>query len=235
MGDRRFVAAGVSSGSGVCFFFALDFAVFFDLELDSFLLFVFFFADFGFALGLGDSLVVDFSSDASGVSLGFGFGETLFFVLRWGDASPFGRGVGDSLGFGEAIGFGVSVVFALGFGEAPFSCVGVAFFFGFGVGLGDLSGDGDAVTRVFKNSARFSSSVCASRIAPISRLSAKAIVREIRKRTTAAERNRAGDAFKRAALLELPAPASLCFPVRAERLHSTFRQAEQADKLDTSR
>lgn len=98
---------------------------------------------------------------------------------------------------GDAVGSGVSVVFTLGFGEGDaFFSVGLAFaVFGFGFGLGDFSGEGDAVARAFKNSARFSSSVCARRAVPMIALSAKAIVRKIRKRSTAAERNRAGHAF----------------------------------------
>jgi hypothetical protein len=84
----------------------------------------------------------------------------------------------------------------LGFGEAAFFPVDFAFaVFDFGFGVGDFSGDGDAVTCDFTGSARLTSSVCARRTLPTIALSAKAIARKIRKRTTAAERNRAGNAF----------------------------------------
>jgi hypothetical protein len=79
----------------------------------------------------------------------------------------------------------------LGFGVGDFALA----VFGFGVGLGDFAGDGVAVARGFAGSARLTSSVCARRTVPMIALSAKAIARKIRKRTTAAERNRAGHAF----------------------------------------
>jgi hypothetical protein len=63
---------------------------------------------------------------------------------------------------GDELGCGVSVAFGLGFGEAAFFSVGFAFaVFFFGFGLGDFSGDGDAVACGFTGSARLTSSVCA--------------------------------------------------------------------------
>jgi len=56
-----------------------------------------------------------------------------------------------------------------------------------------LDGEGEACG--FTGSARLTSSVCARRAAPTIALSANAVARKIRKRTTAAERNRAGHAF----------------------------------------
>jgi|GEM_PF-6979241 len=194
-GEACFFGVGVSSGSGVGFFFAFDFTPFFDFGVGSFLAAVFFFADFGFALGLGDSFGVGELFSTCGVSLGFGFGEVLFFAFASGDSPPFALGLGDWLGLGEAVGSGVSVGFAFGFGEAAFAFAVFDFAFGFGVGvgLGDLDGEGEACG--FTGSARLTSSVCARRAAPTIALSANAVARKIRKRTTAAERNRAGHAF----------------------------------------
>ena len=197
-GEACFFGVGVSSGSGVGFFFAFDFTPFFDFEVGSFLAVVFFFADFGFALGLGDSFGVGELFSTSGVSLGFGFGEVLLFFFVEDDAAPFACGVGDSVGLGEAVGFGVSVAFAFGLGEGDLSVFAFDFAvfdfgFGVGVGLGDLDGEGEACG--FTGSARLTSSVCARRTAPTIALSANAVARKIRKRTTAAERNRAGHAF----------------------------------------
>lgn len=80
-GERCFFGVGVSSGSGVGFFFVFGFAPFFDFGVGSFLAAVFFFADFGFALGVGDSFGVSKLFSTSGVSLGFGLGEALFFAF----------------------------------------------------------------------------------------------------------------------------------------------------------
>jgi hypothetical protein len=172
---RRFFASGVSSGSGVAFFFALDFAPFFDFGLGSFLAAALFFFVFGFALG--DSFGVgDFST--SGVSLGFDFGDALFLVFGFGvSSSTSSRGVGDFFGFGddfsfsEAFGFGASSSSAFGVGDffgfdddVSFSDafgfgVGEGVFFFFFFGAGDSSEVGDALARVFRNSERFSSSL----------------------------------------------------------------------------
>jgi hypothetical protein len=80
-GERCFFGVGVSSGSGVGFFFFFDFAPFLDFGVGSFSAAAFFFADFGLALGVGDSFGAGELFSASGVPLGFGLGETLFFAL----------------------------------------------------------------------------------------------------------------------------------------------------------
>jgi hypothetical protein len=126
-GERRLV--GVSSSSGVGFFFALVFPSSFAGEI-FFLADVFFFVDFGF--GLGDFSGFDSSAFASGVSLGFAFAEALFFFLC-GEASIFAFGVG----LDEPSASGVSLGFA--FVEGLFSFCGVPSVFAFGVGLGDSS------------------------------------------------------------------------------------------------
>ena len=80
---RRFLATGVSSGSGVAFFFALVFAPFFGFGVGSFAAADFFFFDFSFALGLSDFFGAGELS-FSGVSVCF-FAALLFFTrLRRG-------------------------------------------------------------------------------------------------------------------------------------------------------
>ncbi len=116
-GELRFFGAGVSSSSGVGFFFALPFAFSFAAD-------VFFFADFD-GEALGDFFGFGVASDSSGVSVGFAFTADFFF---------FGEGLGDSPSFLS----GVSEGFAFGLG------VGEVFFFAlFFFGVGDSRGDGD--------------------------------------------------------------------------------------------
>lgn len=207
---KCFVTSGVSFSSGVGFF------AFFPLGVSFFLLAVFFFAAFAFAVGLGDFFGFVSSAVTSGVSLGFAFAEEVFFLC--GDASPFGLGLGDSSdvssGVFDGFGFGVGNVF---------------FFALFFFGVGDLLGDGDGVTCAFTASARlgFSSSAsCARRSVAMIALTATAVRNKTRKRTTAAQRNRAADAFKLAARPAPLTPELFSPGSRAGRLHSIFHPAK---------
>jgi hypothetical protein len=80
-GEGCFLGVGLSSGSGVAFFFVFDFVPFFDFGVGSFLAVVFFFVDFGFAPGVDDSFGADELFSTSGVSLGFDFGDAPFFAF----------------------------------------------------------------------------------------------------------------------------------------------------------
>ena len=184
--------SGVSEGLGEATFRgAGDFSVFAAA-------FVFFFV-FGLA-----SLAADFFFGfASGVSFGVAVdvASSSVFFFAFGDGEPdfplYGQPFGFALGLGDWVGSGVSrgggFAFGLGAGEASFFvfdfCRAV---FAFAAGLGDSSGDGDAVARAFRNCARFSSSVnCAWTNVPTVALSANRIASQNRKRPTAAHRNRA--------------------------------------------
>jgi hypothetical protein len=184
----------------------------------------FFFAPFGFGVGLGDFLDFFVATVDSGVSVGSGVSSSSspdpfagFVLLRCGDSSD----VGDASVF---VAFGVtdvsvslldssvaSLAFGIGFGD--FLGVGEAlrFFFdllapafALATGFGDFFGVGDGETRVScwlfpDSSLDFSSSLltCPRRRLPAIALSATAVVSQRRKRTTAAERNRARDAINR--------------------------------------
>jgi len=105
-------------------------------------------------------------------------------------------GVGDSSSFAACFFFSGSGV-SLGEGFAVVSLLCLAAF-AFGVGLGDSSGDVDAAARALRICARFSfsSSVnCAWTSVPMIPLRARAVATQRRKRTTAAQRNRASGAI----------------------------------------
>src|SRR6266446_2598006 len=134
-----------------------------------------------------------------GVALGAGAADGCSAGVFSAFSSDFFRNfLGDAEGVGEVFRcffFGVGVGDFLGFAVAFFLCVAA---FGFGVGLGDSSGDVDAAERALRNCARFSfsSSVnCAWRSVPMIPLRARAVASQRRKRTTAAERNRASGAI----------------------------------------
>src|ERR1019366_2160293 len=112
---------------------------------------------------------------------------------------------------------------------------GVALLFGF-FAFGDAVGDASA-SRVLRNCSRlrFSpSSRGAQRNVPIIALSANEIVSQIRKRATAAERNRPGVVFKRSAAREelelLPR-----VPARGAGSRLIYRREAGANRSDTSR
>ena len=202
---------GLFSGFGVSFSFPVAFAFADFLPFDDAFFFCdFFFAPFGFGVGLGDFFDFFGATVDSGVSVGFGFGVSSssspdpFALLSCGDSSDeteasvslldssvagfaFGIGLGDFSGVGEALRFffdllAAALVLRAGFGD----------FFGVGVGEACVS-----CWVVPDSSPDFSSSLltCARRrvlaIAP----SATAVASQRRKRTTATDRNRARDAI----------------------------------------
>jgi hypothetical protein len=203
---------GVFPGFGFSFssLAAFDFADFLPPD-DPFFFCDFFFAPFGFGVGLGDFLDFFGATVGSGVSVGFGFGVSSpssppdpfadLVLLRCGDSSnvgdvslllldssfAFGIGVGDFLGVGEALRFffdllAAALALATGFGD----------FFGVG--------DGDARLSCWLfsgSSPGFSSSLltCPRRRLPAIAPSATAVASQRRKRDTATERNRARDAI----------------------------------------
>ena len=123
----------------------------------------------------------------SGVSLGFGLGllssSSDFFAA-------FAFAIG---GLGDSSGRAVALVSSSDFSWTRFALA---------IGLGDLSGVGEArcvvVCRFFGDSSRLGSSsllTCARRRLPTIALSASAVASQRRKRTTAAERNRARGAI----------------------------------------
>jgi hypothetical protein len=228
-GAVAFSGLGVFSGFGVDFpdfplRVVLDFAVSFFVD--------FFFANFGFGVGLGDSSASDEDGFASGVSVDFVDGDAGFFPARVrADAVGFGVGLGDSVGVVFGVGEGLFVGFGFRFDD-----------FGLGLGLGDWSGDEDLVerasSRVFRNSSRlrFSSSLTWARRSVVKiALSARAVASQTRKRTTAAERNREKNAFKPPARQGRLVSTSGPVHVRGERSRSIFRQGEETDRSDTSR
>ncbi len=165
----------------------MPFAVFFGVGDASFFFPVdFFFPAFAFGVGLGDFFAFRKAVVGSGVSLGFGFGllssSSDFFA-----AFAFAIGLGDSSGTADA----------------PVSSLDLCFTgFAFAIGLGDLFGVGDevrcVVCRFSGDSSRLPSSsllTCARRRLPTIALSASAVASQRRKRTTAAERNRARGAI----------------------------------------
>ena len=186
--DSSGVGLGLFSGFGVSLVpkgvFPLPFSVFLGVG-DAFFFWVdFFFPARAFGVALGDFLCFAEATVGSGVSLGFDFGTVSsspdFFV-------PFAIGLGDFSGAGE-----VSVssfdLFDTGFALA--------------IGLGDFSGAGEklcSLWRFFTDCSLLlvsSSLTCARRTLPTIAPSANAVASQRRKRTTAAERSRAGRAIK---------------------------------------
>jgi hypothetical protein len=216
---------GVFSGVGVSFslLVAFAFAVFLPFDETPFVR-DFFFAPFGFGVGLGDFLDFFGGTVDSGVSVGFGVSSSSssdsfsgFFLLRSCDSSD----VGDasvSVAFGvtdvsvslvdssvASLAFGIGLGDFLGVGEAlRFFFDLLASAFALAAGFGDFFSVGDGEARVScwlfpDSSLDFSSSLltCPRRRLPAIALSATAVVSQRRKRTTAAERNRARDAINR--------------------------------------
>ena len=191
--DCSGVGLGLFSGFGVSLAsavpFALPFAVFFGVGDAFFFRVDFFFPAFAFGVGLGDFFAFSKAVVGSGVSLGFGLGllssSSDFFAAF---AFPI-RGLGDSSGPADA----------------PVSSFDLCSTrFAFAIGLGDLLGVGDemrcVVCRFSGDSSRLASSsllTCARRRLPTIALSASVVASQRRKRTTAAERNRARGAINR--------------------------------------
>jgi hypothetical protein len=147
----------------------------------------FFFPAFAFGVGLGDFFAFRKAVVGSGVSLGFGFGVVSSSSLDFFAAFAFAIGLGDSSGPADP----------------PVSSLDLCSTrFAFAIGLGDLFGVGEEVRCVvclFSGaSSRLPSSsllTCARRRLPTIALSASAVASQRRKRTTAAERNRARGAI----------------------------------------
>jgi hypothetical protein len=222
-GEGALTAFGIFSGVAVSFGFSAPvLAVFFFFGVGPFRVVDFFFADLDFAVGLGDFFGLG-AADFSGVSFGLGVASSV------SDVFFFAAGVSpsDSLGLGEVLGSGVSLGFGFGVGD-----VLLLGFFGFGETIRE-----DSAPRVCRNCSRLRSSssvVCARRKVPIVALSAKKIVSQIRKRATAAERNRRGVVFKRPAKQEWP-EAGFSVLAPGARLRLIFRPAIRANKSNTSR
>jgi len=168
--------------------FALPLAVFLGVGDAFFFFWVdFFFPARAFGVALGDFLGFAEAAGGSGVSLGFDFGTVSsspdFFVA-------FAIGLGDFSGAGD-----VSV--------SSFDLLDTGF--ALAIGLGDFSGAGEklcALWRFFTDCSPLpvsSSLTCARRTLPTIAASANAVASQRRKRTTAAERSRAGRAIKRGA------------------------------------
>jgi hypothetical protein len=184
VGLGLFSGFGVSLASEVAF--ALPFAVFFGVG-DAFFRLDFFFPAFAFGVGLGDFFAFRKAVVGSGVSLGFGFGVVSSSSLDFFAAFAFAIGLGDSSGPADA----------------PVSSLDLCSTrFAFAIGLGDLFGVGDEVRCVvclfsdaFSRLPSSSLLTCARRRLPTIALSASAVASQRRKRTTAAERNRARGAI----------------------------------------
>jgi hypothetical protein len=173
--------------------------------------------DFGDAVGSGVSRGVDdgFVSSASADSCAdfalrvrgdsSGPGDSLVFAADFSFAPSPGFGVRDFLGLGE--GFLDSSLANLAFGIAVDAPSGVAeacffadlLFAPFPLGVGDFFGFGDeALASLDSDSLRplfCSSLTCARRMPVMIAPTAKAVASQMRKRTTATERNRARDAI----------------------------------------
>jgi hypothetical protein len=176
LGEACFRGVGDFSGFAVPFFFFFAFGVA-SLAAD-FL--------FGVASGVSFGVAVGVAASSSVFFFGFGDGEPDFGLC----GEPFGF----ALGLGDSVGSGVSLRFAfgLGVGDVSFFVFDFCFTAFAFAGLGDSSGIGNAVARVFGNCARFSSSVnCAWTNVPTTAQSANRIARQNRKRPTVAQRNRA--------------------------------------------
>jgi hypothetical protein len=197
-GAGVFAGFGVSSSSRA----SLGFPFVFDFPAVSFSR-DFFLAAFG--LGVGVRCRFDFGeAPGSGVSRGVADG----FVSSVSADSFAGRGVGDFLGLGEASVFfrdsslanlarGIAVAASSGVAEACFFAdllfapfpLGVGDFFGLGVEV-LVSLESDSSRRLF-----CSSLTCARRMPVMIVPTARAVASQMRKRTTATERNRARDAI----------------------------------------
>jgi hypothetical protein len=202
---------GVFSGFGVSFSSLVVFAFADFLPFDDAFFFCdFFFAPFGFGVGLGDFLDFFGAIVDSGVSVGFAFGLSSssspdpFVLSLCGDSfgvpdvsvSPldssvasfaFGIGLGDFLGVGDVLRFFFDLL------EAVLALA---------TGFGDFFGVGDEEALVScwlfpDSSADFSSSLltCPRTKLPAIAPSATAVASQRRKRDTATERNRARDAI----------------------------------------
>jgi hypothetical protein len=187
--DSSGTGLGLFSGFGVSLVptgaFALPFAVFFGVgDAFFFFWFDFFFPARAFGVALGDFLGFAEAGVGSGVSLGFDFGTVSsspdFFAA-------FAIGLGDFSGAGD-----VSVSF--------FDLLDTGF--ALAIGLGDFSGTGEKLCALWRFSTDCSllpvssSLTCARRTLPTIAPSANAVASQRRKRTTAAERSRAGRAIK---------------------------------------
>ena len=225
--DSSGIGLGLFSGLGASpvpkTVFALAFAVFLGVG-DAFFFWVdFFFPARAFGVAPGDFLCFAEATVGSGVSLGFDF-ETVssspdFFAA-------FAIGLCDFSGVGD-----VSV--------SSFDLLDTGF--ALAIGLGDFSGAGEklcALWRFFTDCSPLpvsTSLTCARRTLPTIAPSANAVASQRRKRTTAAERSRAGRAIKlgarqaqfRAALFRVRVPGG------ESRLIS-LRQAV-ANRSNTSR
>lgn len=128
----------------------------------------------------------------------FGFGEgsfsaVFFFAFGFGVASGVSLGVGDASDSSA----GVFFTFAFGFGDGKddfFFLWGDVF--DLGVGVGDSS---EFTARAFRTRVGFSSLVCCAwrTKPPMTALSARKVVSQTRKRTTAAQRIRVSRAINR--------------------------------------
>ncbi|MEY2530950.1 MAG: hypothetical protein QOI96_1035 [Verrucomicrobiota bacterium] len=230
-GEVDLTALGAFSGVSSDFSFAAFF-----FGAGSFFAVDFFLVDFDFAVGLGDFFGFG-EADGSAVSLGLG---DVFASLFSGDFFFAGlvEGLGDFFAGGVSPDSGVSggVDFGLAFGEGEGLVLPFAFF-DFGLALDDGDGRGDSPLRASRNSWRLrasSSASCPRTKGPTATLSAKAIVSQIRKRATAAQRNRAGRVFKRAAS-QLRLKVSRRVPVRGARSHSICRRGAERNRSGTSR
>lgn len=187
--DSSGTGLGLFSGLGVSLVptgaFALPFAGFFGVgDAFFFFWFDFFFPARAFGVALGDFLGFAEAAVGSGVSLGFDFGTVSsspdFFAA-------FAIGLGDFSGPGD-----VSVSFFDLFDTG----------FALAIGLGDFSGAGEklcALWRFFTDCSPLpvsSSLTCARRTLPTIAPSANPVASQRRRRTTAAERSRAGRAIK---------------------------------------
>ncbi len=220
--DSAFFGVGVFSGLGV-----------FSGAGDAFFLFrfpvgvgLFFAVDFFFTLAVALGVELAFSSIRRSA---FGVRGSAFSLVAGDWFSASGVSVGFAFDFGFGLGFGVGLAFLL----ADF------FALRFGVGLGDSS-ESDETARVFRNCSRlrFSSSLtCARRTVPRIALSAITVTSQRRKRTTAAQRNRASSAIKQPASLEQlrASPPHARAGVRAAGWRLIYRQAAATNTSDTSR
>lgn len=232
-GEVALAAFGVFSDEDVSFALAADvLLVPFFFAVGSFFTVDFFLADLDFADGLGDFFGLG-EVDGSGFSVDFGVVSSLSVFFFFVDFAC-GEDLGDFFGEGELPGSGVSLGFAFAFGVDD----GLALLFGFfafGLAVGDGVGD-ESTARALRNCSRLraSSSVfCARMSVPTIALIARAMVIQMRKRATAAERNRPGDVFKRPASRQLRSTPS-CLPVRDAKSRSTCRPRAGENRSDTS-
>lgn len=207
----------------------------------------------GVAIGFGETAFTAFGifSDAAlsfALAVPFFFGVVSFFASDFFLVDlDFAIGLDDFFGFGFAFSVSDSFCFTdFAFGVAFASVVSLGFAFLDSVeevvllfdffALGDAVGDVSA-SRVLRNCSRLRSSSSfpwAQRYVPIIALSANTIVSQIRKRATAAERNRPGAVFKQPAVREEPEPGP-CVPGHDAGSRLTCRREAGANRSDTSR